>query len=405
MHHLGSVSMRRWFFGATGFAMKILSRDICRKGAVGVILPLFIAACGGVDKADETVGALVVDKDGRGALRVDWERNIGPYSDFLRPVASEQIICASNAHGEIFFLNPADGGDVHAPVQMQDVSGVITGAVGCDGETAAAVDEDGVLMVYDNQGSGLWRRKLKTRITSPPLVSSGNVFVLGHDGRLSAYSTRRGNLLWRYVSPLKNLLRTTIDSSPLAVNNLIYAGIDNGVIIALRRDSGRVVWNKRIATARSSHSFANILDVTTPVVRGDVICVAAYQGHIGCLDVNDGNVLWRHPLSVSRRVTIDRDGARVFAVDISGDVYAFSARDGELLWRKEVGQATVAAFVSGALIIGLENNTMAALAPEDGRVLTTLNMNGQVSYLVPLDDESALGATIGGGIFRTTFVF
>ena len=367
---------------------------------------LLAAGCGSSSsEAEVAADALTAAADARGELRLNWQRNIGALSELLRPTANGDIVCATNARGESFFLNLSDGGDASPPFQMQDIGGSITGAAGCDGGVVAAAAENGLLLAYTMDGKELWRKNLKTRITSPPLVSAGSVFALGHDGRLSAYSARLGDSLWRYVSPLKNLLRTPLDSSPVATGNLIVAGIDNGVVVALRRDTGRVAWNTRMARARNSHSFANILDVTTPVLRGDLVCAAAYQGHIGCMRADSGELLWRAPLSASRRVTIDRDGARVFAIDIDGDAYGFSARDGELLWRRKLGAATAAAFVRGALMVGMENNTLLALAPDDGRTLTFMNMTGRATYLAPLDDDSVLGATLGGGVFRASFVF
>ncbi|MGI9297958.1 MAG: PQQ-binding-like beta-propeller repeat protein [Gammaproteobacteria bacterium] len=373
---------------------------------ISAAVVLFLSSCGGEAADAPAISASAIPaENARGELRLDWSRDIGAYSELLRPTLAGDIVCAVNARGEAFFLRLADGGDVSPPIEILKGGGVIAGAAGCDGEIVAAAREDGVLAAYSRDGEELWRREMKTRITSPPLVADGNVFVLGHDGRLGAYSARRGDLLWRYVSPLKNLLRTPLDSSPTTDGGRIYAGIDNGVVVALRREDGRVAWNTRLASPRSSHSFANILDVTTPARRGDIICAAAYQGHIGCMRAADGELLWRAPLSASRRAAIDLDAARVFAADIDGGVRAYSARDGEELWRRDSDSATAVAFVRGALLAGTRNNSLTALAPDDGRVLDSLPLRGAIVHLAAADENSVLGATLGGQIFRATFVF
>ena len=364
---------------------------------------LLLSACGGT--APPASESVVPAAGTRGELRLNWERGTGAFSEFLRPVHAGGAVCAVNARGEAYFLNPETGGDISPPFRIFDGGGVVSGGAGCDGRIIAAAREDGVLAVYGADGEELWRKEMKTRITSPPLVYEGALFVLGHDGRLGAYSARLGAQLWRFVSPLKNLLRTPLDSSPSASGGLIYAGIDNGAVVALRRENGRVEWITRLAAARKANSFSNIIDVTTPVARGGIVCAAAYQGHLGCMNGEDGKLLWRKPFSAVRRAAMDIDGARIFAVSSGGDVHAYSARDGKLLWRRKLDGAVAAAFVRGALIVGFRSNKMAALAPDDGRIISVIKMNGGVTHLESLTEDSVLGATLGGGIFRATFIF
>ncbi len=369
------------------------------RGVAGLFL--LLAGCG----APSDIAAVVPSENARGELRLDWERGVGAFSELLRPAHAGGAVCAVNARGEAFFLNPETGGDIAPPFRIFNGGGVVSGGAGCDGRTIAAAREDGVLAVYDLGGEELWRMELNARITSPPLIDGGALFLLGQDGRLGAYSARRGAALWKFVSPLKNLLRTPLDSSPSASGGVIYAGIDNGAVAALRRGDGRVKWITRLAAARSSNSFSNILDVTTPAAGGGLVCAASYQGHLGCMDAAEGTLLWRKPFSAVRRAAMDIDGARMFAVSIGGEVHAYVARSGELLWKIKTKNAAAAAFVRGALIVGFRDNKIAALAPDDGRVLSVVRMNGGVTHLEPLSEDSVLGATIGGEIFRATFVF
>lgn len=371
-----------------------------------------LAGCGGsaeeVATASESASATA--NKIRGTIRLDWNRNVGAYSALLQPTINGDTVCVINARGEAFFLRLSDGGDMRSPIFVLndgEGGGVITGGAGCDGEVVVAAREDGLFAAHDYNGEQLWRKEGKTRFTSPPLISQGVVFISGHDGRISAYSARRGALLWRYVSPLKNLLRTPLDSAPVANDDTIWAGIDSGLVIALHRDNGRVKWNTRMATPRSSHAIANILDVTTPVVHDDLACAAAYQGHIGCMSAETGKLLWRSPLSAAKRVAIDLDAARVFAADIDGNIHAFTARQGTQLWQREDVQATSVAFVQGALFAGTQdpNPSLIALTPDGGDIIAAVPVNGAISHLRAVDETSVIGSTLSGEIFRATFVF
>ena len=362
---------------------------------LSTVLALGGCAANNADTAARRLGT----EANNGALSLVWERNIGAYSELLRPQLLGDMICVVNARGVAYFLRTDNGGDMLPSFEMLGGGGIITGAAACDNDAIVAVREDGVLATYDFSGNELWRKELKTRVTSSPLAADGNIIVIGHDGRINSYSSRRGDLLWRYVSPLKNLLRTPLDSSPIVVGGIVYAGFDNGIVVALRRDNGRVLWNTRMSTALNSHAVANILDVTTPVVGDDLVCATAYQGHIGCMNVDDGRLLWRTPLSSAKRAVIG-DG-RVFAVDLSGNINAFSTESGELLWQNTIGDAGTVALVRGALIIGQNNNSrLLALSPSSGNIISVLNMNSGILHLARMNEDSVLGVTVGGGIFR-----
>lgn len=361
---------------------------------------LLLAGCGGAPAEDSEVSTTTPDDSAKVIMR--WERIIGPYSRLLRPDKDDKFVCAINARGEVFILNSQTGGDrLPSFTMFEDGGGVVSGGIGCGGGTIAAVREDGLLRAFAFSGELLWQKELKTRVTSPPLVNDGNVIVMGHDGRISTYSARLGKLLWRYVSPLKNLLRTPLDSSPISDGNTIYAGIDNGVVVALHRDNGRVSWNKRIASARSSHSFANILDVTTPVIRGDMVCAAAYQGHVGCMKVDGGEVLWRMPFSSAARVALDN--YHLYAVDLDGNVSAFSLEDGAPVWQKEFGDATSLAAAGRTLFVGLDSGRLLAVSPQNGDTMGSVNTNGSVTHLSATHDSEVLGSTISGRIFHALF--
>ena len=356
---------------------------------------LLLAACGVSPSGAQ-------EQNAGGELRLKWNRGVGAFTEWLRPARAGDVVCAVNARGLAFFLNPETGGDVFPPVQIFKTRRKIAGA-GCGGRTIAAAQEDGVLAAFDMGGEELWRKDGEGGIASPPLVSGGAVFILRHGGRLNAYSARRGALLWRFVSPLESRLRTRLDSSPAAFGGLVYADAGNGAVAAVRSQNGRLKWISRMAEARAANSFSNILNMTTPAARGGVVCAAAHHGHVGCADAEEGTVLWRKPFSAVRRAAVDIGGARVFAVSDGGEVRAYSARDGKFLWKRQTEDATVAAFVRGAVIVGFRRGKIEAWSPEDGSFLSSVGISGGVTHLEPLDENSVLGATFSGGIFRAAF--
>ena len=362
---------------------------------------LLLSSCGGAPSAKSTLPPL--SADARGELQIVWNREIGDVSSLLRPAISAEMVCAVNEDGEIFILNAVNGDDM-SPMFAALEDGVITGGTGCNDDVVAVADENGVLLAFDYAGNALWQHDLQSRVIASPLVRSGSVFALGQDGRLSAYSAQRGELLWRYVSPPPSPLRTPVDSTPVE-SGAIYMGGGGGEITALEQSSGKVVWEVKLSFVRSADAMAKILDMTAPAVRGGVVCAAGYQGHVGCISADSGEILWRKPFSALRRVALDELGTRLAAVDAAGELTVFDTRSGAVLWGQKLITAKTVAFVRGAVLVGFADGVLAALAADDGRLLSTINTDDEIIFLQAIGIDGALGATLAGGVFRAQFLF
>jgi outer membrane protein assembly factor BamB len=230
-----------------------------------LVAVLLLSSCAGSNTAKSPVTSLPTTS-GHGEIKLIWNRNVGTYTGFLHPARDGSTICAVNRSGTFFLLREDDGGDALSSFRMETAD-TITAATSCGDGVVTAATDDGTLLVYDYDGSELWRKELNTRLIASPLVSDGSVFMLGQDGRISAYSARHGDLLWRYVLPLRTLVRTPVDSTPTAANGLIYAGMGNGNIVALQQNNGRVEWQTKLSFARKSGTLSDILDTTTPYCK------------------------------------------------------------------------------------------------------------------------------------------
>ena len=343
------------------------------------------------------------ESQSQGQLTVNWVYRIEKLASSLRPSVFGDTVCVMNSAGDTLLLRVSDGAQALPPFQVSAGDSAITGAVGCNDKVVSAVNEIGIIKTYDVNGDMLWDKNIRARVTSPPLVTSDNVYVQDHNGRISAYSTRRGKLLWNYVLPPKTSLRAPLDASPVLSGDLLYAGISDGIIVALRPNNGALAWQVKMSFASGVNSIANILNVTTPVVDGDIVCAAVYQGHIGCINAKTGRMLWRAPLSATRRVSVDGKNERVFGVNVEGDIYAYSQQSGELLWNQPLQSALALAALRDGVIVGLKNNILAALSSFNGEVMAVEGIEGNVTHLVSLDDKTALGATDAGIIFHVSF--
>jgi outer membrane protein assembly factor BamB len=99
-------------------------------------------------------------------------------------------------------------------------------------------------------------------IWGSPVVDSETLYYADLNGKVYSLDLASGSQNWDVVQPDGSIV-----ASPLVVGDQIYVATEAGTLVALDRD-GKTVWEKTVG--------AKIY--TTPVLSGDLILVAPYQG-------------------------------------------------------------------------------------------------------------------------------
>jgi outer membrane protein assembly factor BamB len=153
---------------------------------------------------------------------------------------------------------------------------------------------------------------------------------------------------------------------------------------------------------KGSTELERIADVTSnPVVSGSVVCAAAFQGRVSCVDTANGSVLWSREMSSSAGVDIDN--RYVYATDDKGAVHALDRITGASVWRQDkLGLRTV----SRPLVVGNQvavadyQGFVHLLRRDDGAFAARLATDGSAvrANLIP-SGEGFLVQTANGGVF------
>ncbi len=367
-----------------------------------LLFPLLMLAVGGCGIAPSEP----LSPDHSATIRVQWDASVGDMSPLLQPtVTRDGHICTVSANGRVSYLNAETGErarlEINLPHERND--DYIAGA-GCAEDYVAAVSGDGWLRVHHIVNGLAWQKDLKSRVFGKPLIAKGKLYILGLDGRLLAFTLRRGRELWRYVSPLENLVRTPLDSSLVTDGSTVYGGIDNGAIIALDQANGRVLWENTVSLPSGNNEIANILDVTTPILFGNLACATAFQSGVACFNSNSGERLWHYLLPSQRRAALSSDGSQLFATDADGIVYAFNSRNGELLWRQKTDNVLSAPVaVNGMVLVGDTGGSIYAYSADSGELVTLLGLSGSAIIDVqrmPGSNENILALSLDGNLYH-----
>ncbi|WP_157218285.1 methanol/ethanol family PQQ-dependent dehydrogenase [Flavisphingomonas formosensis] len=134
---------------------------------------------------------------------------------------------------------------------------------------------------------------------SQPIVYDGTIYVTGSYSRLFAFDARTGEEKWEYDARLPDGIMPCCDvvnrGAAIYGDKIIFATLD-AHIVALNRNTGKVVWNKKAADYEAGYSMtAAPLIVHGKVIYGNSGGEFGIIGRVEARDVNTGELVWSRP--------------------------------------------------------------------------------------------------------------
>jgi outer membrane protein assembly factor BamB len=128
-------------------------------------------------------------------------------------------------------------------------------------------------------------------------------------------------------------------------------------------------WQRDIGAGYTNNNFLLI-----PYVSTEQIYAAEPKGGVVALDKQTGKVLWRRELGEALAAGVGMGGATVVVVTREGEVVGLGAADGLVLWRQQVGSEVLARpVVSGDRVL---------LRSGDGQVIGLSLSSGEIAWRV-----------------------
>jgi len=133
-----------------------------------------------------------------------------------------------------------------------------------------------------------------------PIIYDGTIYVTGSYSRLFAFDARTGEQKWKYEARLPDGIMPCCDvvnrGAAIYGDKIIFATLD-ARIVALNRNTGKVVWNKQIADYQAGYSAtAAPLIVKGMVITGNSGGEFGIVGAVEARDVNTGELIWHRPV-------------------------------------------------------------------------------------------------------------
>ena len=180
-------------------------------------------------------------------------------------------------------------------------------------------------------GSITWNHRTKARWNdsmggtgprSTPIFSSGSIFALSSNGKLTCLAATTGKPKWEQavLDSQYEYPHWGIASSPLSIGDLIVAspGGENGAVKAYDAETGEPRWTSELTGA------GVYLSPATLDLLGEKHLVAAVEGKLAGIDPATGKTLWEHPWKIFMINALITQ-----PLELSDDVFLLSAGYGK----------------------------------------------------------------------------
>jgi outer membrane protein assembly factor BamB len=218
----------------------------------------------------------------------------------------------------------------------------------------------------------------------------GRFYIVDSDGMLLAVDSSDGHVLWQVKTG------QMMYSAPVMVAGNIFLATTTGELFLVAPGDGKV-----ISQAKMPAGF-----FTKPVVMESSVITAATSGIITCVRIPDLTTVWQTKtkgrIAVSSPVL--KDGI-LYLINNAGDLAVFSAVDGSLLWRKEIGQKTLSTpcVYTGKIFMALVDGRILAL-DKNGNRIWTVALGDSIEAPINCGNGFILASTMKGRVFMLSSV-
>lgn len=166
----------------------------------------------------------------------------------------------------------------------------------------------------------VWKYRGEELIEFPPIVVDDRVYFIDNAGLYVALDGTTGKVIW------EKRLASLNASSPAYDNGVLYSvSLEPGQAIAVRARDGKVLWTKPLGDRAESSPL---------VVRGRMY-FGDEAGQFYALDTEDGSTIWQASLTGSVKAAPALDGGLLYVGDYGGNMNALRASDGKIEWQTQ----------------------------------------------------------------------
>ena len=354
-------------------------------------LPALLVACSDTGPLREPAELVKVESPAV-KPRVVWDASPGDGGDELhtrlRLAVEPDVVVTADIGGEVHALSPQDGRRLWtADTDARLVAGpTVSGALVLVGTLDAEV-----IALKRSDGSAAWRAAVSSEVMAPPASDGRVVVVRCGDGKVFGLNAETGARVWSFDRAVPPLTLRGL-SAPLLNGGIAYIGLDNGRLVALRIDTGDVLWEEVVAAPSGRTELERIVDVDAdPLITPEGIYAVSFGGELAAIGLTDGRVAWRRPIKSYSGVALA--GGILAVTDENGVVWALDAQTGAAAWKQEAlkfRRLSPPLVLGDYVVVADYEGYVHWLAPQDGRIVGRVRAVRDQVTAPPVEHEGRL---------------
>jgi outer membrane protein assembly factor BamB len=233
------------------------------------------------------------------------------------------------------------------------------------GQVYVGTDDGLLYAVEPTTGKIRWSNRFKGSIDHAPEIGESDLLLATAADRIFAVDPADGKMRWQYERETPEGFTIHGYAVPHQEGRIVFAGFSDGYLVALRAESGALLWSRSLAAA--SDQFVDV--DANPIVWDGKLFAASFSGGLYGLRPTDGEVLWHAFLDGTSG--LNRGASNLYAVSSRAGLAAVST-DGNILWRhglKGAGDLTAPVEVGPYLVLSGSREGLLVLERETGRLL------------------------------------
>jgi len=330
-------------------------------------------------------------------LKALWVGDLGATaSDEARlsgePIVADGRVYAINVESRVYALDEKTGTRLWRTslAPEDDDDGHISGGLAFDeGRIFATTGFAQVVALDAASGDELWRVTLDAPMRSAPSVRDGRVFAVTLNNKLYALDTKNGEELWTH-SGLPETASILGGASPAIDRGVVVVPYTSGQVVALRTDTGRLIWEESLASIRRTDAISTLADIRgRPVIDRNRVIVMSNGGQIVSIDLRTGRRIWVRDIGGLESPWVAGD--YIYALTNEAEIVSIAREDGRVYWVQGLPRFedpedldgpiiwTGPVLASDRLIVAGSNGEALAVSPYTGEILGVEEMPDRVS--------------------------
>ncbi|QNT78831.1 PQQ-like beta-propeller repeat protein [Entomobacter blattae] len=357
--------------------------------AIDGLNPLWSTSIGAGISEPDILSYIALGDNGRGVLGAT-------------PIISNGRIYVVDAQGNVSAINLATRETIwnFTPKLPKLQSSNVGGGLCIDGDTLYIVDGVAETLAVDAHTNDIkWRVNVGVPGRSAPTVLGNTLYFSTLDQKLYALDIDTGTQKWNYAAtPADTVIFG--QPAPAIENSTLLAGFVSGDLVALRAETGEVIWSDVLGNANGRSSVLDFASIRgMPVIMDGTVYTVSIADVLVAIDIRSGRRLWER--EVSGQNTLLVIGEWIFMISLDQQLACLDRITGRVRWvtqlqrfRDEEEQSD-AVFWMGPLLL---NDKLVCISnfPDNGLIVAD-PATGKIQMEKQLSFVPAVPAVVGEG--------